>query len=153
MSSLTQRYESSNDVDGLWPNDDELGRLVRWSLCSSMGSAEPSPEVWSTILDRVREQPRPGSAERTSRSSSAPLTAVVQAAVIGCVLMTLGLGVRRDVIVAHNSLSAAAAPLAEMPLVIGPMRAAVPSGAALSRVDEGRPFRVGGNIMEATLSS
>ena len=154
MSSLMQRFESGNDLDGLWSDDDELGRLVRWSLSTSIGDAEPSPEAWHTILERVREQPTSGRAQPDSRCFSAPLAALVQAAVVGCVLMTLGLGVRRDVIVARSSLAAAVAPSSESPPACEPLRAAIPDRYSLTGLDEEeRPFRAGGNIREATLPS
>jgi hypothetical protein len=153
VNSLMPRHDSNNHADDLWANDDELGRLVRWSLATSIGDAEPSPEVWHTILDRVREQRTPRSAQRILRCSSAPLTALVQAAVIGCVLMTLGLGMRRDVVVARNNFAANGAPANETPLVSEPIRDSPPIGGMLVLVDEEEPFRVGGNIREATLPS
>jgi hypothetical protein len=153
VSSLTQRYESENHTDELWSNDDELGRLVRGSLSTSIGNAQPSPEVWHTILERVQEQRSPGPAQRTLRCSSAPVTALVQATIIGCVLMTLGLGMRQDVIVARSSLAVDVPSSTEAALVSEPMPTGSSDGGLLVRVEQEQPFRAGGRIREATLPS
>ncbi len=151
MSSLTRRCEYEDHGDGLWSSDEELGQLVRWSLATSVGNAEPPPEVWHTILERVQEQRTPGSAQCTPRCSSAPLAALVQAGVIGCMLMTLGFGMRRDVIIARNSLAAKVAPHVETQVVADPIPAKAPAGSVPTRVDEECPWRLGGVIREATL--
>jgi hypothetical protein len=146
-----RRHESEDQLDGLWSNDDELGQLVRWSFVHSLGDAEPSPEVWHTILERVREQHAPGTAQDPSGRSLAPLAALVQATVIGCVLVTLGLGVRRDVIVARSHYAARSAPPAEAADMAQTMPSEAADAIMLAPADEELPARVGGVVREATL--
>ena len=150
MSSLMQRSNAGKQLNELWTDDEELGQLLRWSLATSIGNAEPSPEVWRAILERVGERRAPGSAQHTSRPSTAPLTALVQTALIGCVVMTLGLGVRRDAIIARNNLAVSTAPATESHI-----RQEQPKerlvGSPLSTSGEEQPHRIGGMIQEATL--
>jgi hypothetical protein len=153
VSSHMQRYESGSDLNELWSNDDELGRLLRWSLTTSIGNAEPSPEAWHMILERVREQATPGCTRTGSRCSSAPLASLVQTAVVGCVLVTLGLGMQRDATVARRSLEVKGAPASETLLVSDSTPAQALGGGAPGGLNQERPFRVGGKIREATLPS
>jgi hypothetical protein len=147
-----QRRDSWERSEELWSNDDELGRLVRWSLSASIGDAEPSPEVWCNILERVRNDPSPDSTRGSSQRSAAPLAAAVQATLIGCMVMTLGVGVRRDFVVARASGVPEVAPSVSK-RVAETVRDDLPGSGLHRLAEDEHTFRLGGIIREATLPS
>lgn len=75
------------------PEEDDLGRLIRWSLEDSVAGAEPPPDVWPRILDRVKQMDAPTSAApRMKRRAAFPVASLVQAVVISALLLAFGLG-------------------------------------------------------------
>jgi hypothetical protein len=151
VSSFMRRHDDEADNVSSWSSDDELGRLIRWSLKHSIGAAEPPPGVWRRILDRVQETRTARSARSNSRCSSGPLTSLVQAAVIGCVLLTLGLGLDRDIILARSDHRVHSAPAVQSPSVFEEFPEDVLRGCMLARMEQEEPVRRGGHIREADL--
>ncbi len=152
MNSSTQPNRSRAEGPSAWSSDDELGQLIRWSLRSSVGTAEPSPDVWSRILERVEEQRQPTSAPPSSSRSSPPLAGLVQAAVIGCLLFTLAAGLDGHVIVTRKDqpirVAAAERSLASDDLTAHRLRR---SGSR--SMERKEPVRRGGEVRDATLPS
>lgn len=150
MKSFMQRRSNETDETHLWSSDDELGQLIRWSLKDHIGAAEPASEVWLKILDRVQEERTPTSAPSSSRRSSAPMASLVQAAVIGCVLLTLGLGADRDVILARRDERVHSAPSVQNALVFEEFPDDMLRGRVPAQMEQEAPFRKGGDIREAS---
>jgi hypothetical protein len=67
--------------------------------------------------------------------------------------MTLGMGVRRDVVLARNNYVLNVALSTEASLVIEAVRDEGPGRGLLALADHEQPFRLGGNIRDATLPS
>ena len=153
MNSFMQRHSSQADARCSWTSDDELGQLIRWSLKDSIGVAEPPPEVWVRILTRVQEEPRPTSARRGTKCASAALASVVQAAVIGCLLLVFGLGVDHRVILARSYRLALPAPATQKALVSRELPDDMLRGYVPTRMEREQPFRKGGNVREVHLPS
>ena len=72
-----------NEADRTHPmsSEDDLARLIRWSLEDSISGAEPPADVWPKILGRVRDMRVPTRPKRSLRPSF-PLAPFVQAVVI-----------------------------------------------------------------------
>lgn len=151
MNSFMQRRSNETDETHVWSSDDELGQLIRWSLEDHIGTAEPASEVWLRILDRVQEERTPTSTRSRSRPSSAPLASLVQAAVIGCVLLTLGLGADRDFILARKEERVHSAPAAQSVVVLDKFPEDGVRGQVPALREQEEPFRKGGVIREAAL--
>ena len=149
MSSFMRCHDDEVDNMPSWSSDDELGRLIRWSLKDSIGAAEPPPGVWRRILDRVQETRTARCARSNPRRSSPPLASLVQAAVIGCVLLTLGLGLDRDIILARSDHRVHSAPAVKPPSVFEEFPEDVLRGCMLARMEQEEPVRRGGHIREA----
>jgi hypothetical protein len=79
------------------------------------------------------------------------LASLVQAAVIGCVLLTLGLGIDRDVILARNDHREHSAPAVQPPSVFEEFPEDVLRGCMVARMEQEEPVRKGGCIREAEL--
>jgi hypothetical protein len=149
VNSCMQHHSSAADETHLWSSDDELGQLIRWSLKDHIGAAEPASEVWLRILDRVQEERASTSARSSSKRSSAPLASLVQAAVIGCVLLTLGLGADRDVILARRQERVHSAPSVQNALVFEEVPEDILPAEVPPQMEQEAPFRRGGDIREA----
>jgi len=74
--------------------EDDLGRLIRWSLEDF--KVEPPARAWPKILERVREIKAPMKPRRRLRRALVPVASLVQAVVISALLLALGLGVDRN---------------------------------------------------------
>jgi len=68
--------------------DDDLGKLIRWSLEDSLSEAQPPARVWPRILERVNQVTAPARPRRVVF----PLASLVQAVVISVLLLAFGLG-------------------------------------------------------------
>ena len=77
-------------------SEDDLGRLIRWSLNDLVSGAEPSAGVWTKIASRLREPPAPTGPWQWLKRSFIPLVPMLQAAVISVLLLAFGLGVDRN---------------------------------------------------------
>jgi hypothetical protein len=77
--------------------DDELGHLIRWSLGSSFGEADPSEECWTSILRRVEKERNGRAKQRHDGPALQALTPLLQAVVISTLLLTFAAGLDRDV--------------------------------------------------------
>jgi len=99
-----------NDTHGPFP-EDELGRLVRWSLEDSVLAAEPSPDTWPKILARVRAIDAPQRVRRWTKRPLVPLASVLQAVVISGLLLVFGLEVNRDVVAPHTRKTTRSTPI------------------------------------------
>jgi hypothetical protein len=89
---LGHSSHSSSAECVVWPYpDDELGRLIRSSLDRSFGDSGPSDECWARILSRIdtRARSNQGRNRRSLLPSIAPL---VQAVVIGGLLLSFAVG-------------------------------------------------------------
>jgi hypothetical protein len=83
--------------------EDDLGRLIRWSLKDSASNAEPSAKVWPQILDRVRTMNMPAKTEPWLKRNLVPLAPLLQAAVLSALLLAFGLGVDHDPVILRMS--------------------------------------------------
>ncbi len=79
------------------PAEEDLSRLIRWTVKDSVSEAEPPADAWPKILARVRELNAPTMPRRRPKRALIHLSALVQAAVIGALLLAFGLGVDRSV--------------------------------------------------------
>jgi len=78
-------------------DQDDLERLIRWSLVDSVSGAEPSAKVWANIVARVRKvETGSGSGRETGRRWLQPLVPLAQAVVVSALLLVFGLGVDHD---------------------------------------------------------
>ena len=150
MKSLMQPLRGEGLETPAPSSDDELGRLLRWGLRQTVGAAEPPEQTWHRILDRVR---RAETTEQPPRRASASLPSLVQAAVIGCLLLTLGLGLERDVILARNQQLSEPCQVAQDSAVAHGSQEDLASAPHLARRELANTFRRGGEMRDATLPS
>jgi len=97
-----ERHEEPKADERPGATEDELGRLIRWSLKDSLVDAEPSSHVWPRILARVRETDTPQSTKRAGSRRTFPTAPLIQAVIISGLLLAFGLGVDRDWSVARG---------------------------------------------------
>lgn len=136
-----------SEADSTYPmsSEDDLGRLLRWSLEVSISGAEPPADAWPRILERVRQMRTPTRPEHALRHSSFPLAPLVQAVVISALLLAFGLGVDRSVVMPPKEYRIDSTPTTRK------MRAAedledMLRGYMLVRMEQELPTRKGGNI-------
>ncbi len=98
---MARSKDALDKINGL-SSENDLGRLIRWSLEDSVSAAEPPADVWPRILSRVREMNAPTNLRRWARRSLRPLAPLVQAVVISVLLLAFGLEVNRGVTVSHR---------------------------------------------------
>jgi hypothetical protein len=153
VNSFTQPNRNGAEGPCAWSSDDELGQLIRWSLRSSVGAAEPSPDVWCRILERVKKQRQPTSAPPSSSRSSPPLGGLLQAAVIGCLLLTLAAGIDGHIIVTRRDQPVRVAAAVKQSLASDDLEQDVLKRSAARLMEREEPVRRGGEIRDATLSS
>ncbi len=152
MNSFTRPNRNGAEGPSAWSSDDELGQLIRWSLRNSVGTAEPSPDVWCRILERVQKQREPTSASPSSSRSSPPLAGLLQAAVIGCLLLTLAAGIDGHIIVTRKDQPIRVA-AAEQSLASDDLAPDVMSRGAHRSIEREERVRRGGEVRDATLPS
>jgi hypothetical protein len=142
-----------DEADSTYPmsSEDDLARLIRWSLEYSVSGAEPPADVWPKILGRVHEMPAPARPKR-SLGTSFPLAPFVQAVVVSALLLAFGLGVERDVVMPRREYR-----VDSTPTVVRKVRTSeeVPEdmlrGYILAHMEQGLPQRLGGEIREASI--
>lgn len=142
-----------DEADSTYPmsSEDDLARLIRWSLKDSISGAEPPADVWPKILGRVREMSASAHPKRSLRTSF-PLAPFVQAVVVSALLLAFGLGVERAVVMPRREYR-----VDSTPTVVRKVRAPeeVPEdmlrGYVLARMERRLPQRLGGEIREASI--
>lgn len=90
--------------------EDDLGRLLRWSLEDAVSGAEPSPDVWPRVLQQVKQKSaasKSGPARRRLLSGVVPL---MQAVVVSSLLLAFGLSMDRTMLVSRPERRAVATP-------------------------------------------
>jgi hypothetical protein len=81
------------------PAEDDLEQLICWSLEDSVAGAEPPPDVWPKILDRVKQLDAPaGAVPQGKRRVAFPVASLVQAVVVSALLLAFGLGIDQNVV-------------------------------------------------------
>jgi len=136
-----------NEADSTYPmpSEDDLGRLLRWSLEDSISGAEPPADAWPKILERVCQMRTPTRPKHSLRRSSFPLAPFVQAVVISALLLAFGLGIDLSVVMPRREYHIRSTP------TIRKVRAAeeledILRGYILARMEQELPTRKGGNI-------
>jgi hypothetical protein len=128
------------------PPDDDLGRLIRWSVPDVIRGAEPPTDVWPKVVERVRagaaREPRVPSLRR----ATFPLAPFVQAVVISALLLAFGLGVDRSIILPRQVTSPSSTPEVRKTHAVEDMTDDMLSGYILARSGHEAPARRGGNI-------
>jgi hypothetical protein len=141
------RPDDEEDSTHTMSSEDDLARLIRWSLEDSISGAEPPADVWPRILGRVREMSAPAHPKRSFRTSSFPLGAFVQAVVVSALLLAFGLGGHLNVVMPQREHG-----VDSTPTVIRKVRPSeeVPEdmlrGHVLARMQQGLLQRMGGEI-------
>jgi hypothetical protein len=79
------------------PSEEVVATLVRWSLHTGIGNREPPDEVWPRILARVGEMEAPEAILPQRSKKLVPMAPLLQVVMVSAVLMTLGLGLQRNV--------------------------------------------------------
>ena len=130
----------------LSPEDDDLGRLVRWSVPDLIQGAEPPSETWLNVVERVRADPAAEPPAPSLRRASFPLAPFVQAVVISALLLAFGLGVDRRVVLPRQGSLSTATPAVHKTHVVRDMTEDMLSGYMLAQAEPEVPARVGGNL-------
>ena len=135
-------------------SEDDLGRLIRWTLEDAVSGAEPPRRVWPRILARVREMPTPTSAKRSWRRAPFPLAPFVQAVVVSALLLAFGLGLNRGVVVPRPEHRIHATPTVTRRARVSSQQFPedVLRGYILVRMEQQQPQRLGGAIREANIN-
>jgi hypothetical protein len=128
------------------PADDELGRLVRWSVRDLIGGVEPPAEVWPKIVECVRAGPAKEPLARSLRRASFPLAPFVQAVVISALLLAFGLGVDRSVVLPRQDARTVSTPIVPKARAVEDVTDDMLSGYMLAQSRRQAPVRRGGNI-------
>ncbi|MBM4429572.1 MAG: hypothetical protein FJ026_04385 [Chloroflexi bacterium] len=113
--------------------EDDLGRLIRWSLEDAVSGAEPSPDVWPRILQQVKQKgaaSEPGPVRRRLLSGLVPL---MQAVVVSSLLLVFGLSVDRSMLMPHPESQALPTPAVQVSVVSEEESQDVLSGCILFR--------------------
>jgi len=153
VNSFTQPNRNGAEGPSAWSSDDELGQLIRWSLRNFVGTAEPSPDVWCRILERVEKRCKPTSAPPSSSRSSPPLAGLVQAAVIGCLMLTLAAGIDGHIIVTRKDQPVRAAAAVERSIASDDLAPDVMRPSVYRSMERQEPVRRGGQVRDATVPS
>ncbi len=128
--------------------DDELGRLIRWSLERSFGGSDPSEECWASILQRVEGE----RARRVKQCRGGPtlraLTPLVQAVVISTLLLTFAASLGRDVPVPHSEPDSHTVPTSHRSLTIPDFQDDNLRGCLLQRMKREKVLSAAGNAPE-----
>jgi len=126
--------------------DDELGRLIRWSVPDVIRGAEPPAETWLNVGERVRADPAGEPPAPSLRRASFPLSPFVQAVVISALLLAFGLGVDRRVVLPRQGTLSTATPAVHKTRGVKDMTEDMLSGYVLAQSERQEPVRRGGNI-------
>jgi hypothetical protein len=128
--------------------DDELGRLIRWSLGRSFGNADPSEECWTSILRRVEQERAREARQCRGGPALRALTPLVQAVVISTLLLTFAASLNRDVPIPHSDLG-------RHPVSTSRRRSSLPDfqdgilrGSVLQRMAREKVVSAAGNVLE-----
>jgi len=94
---MARRRDDQTNEERIRPEQDDVERLIRWSLEDSVSGAEPSAKVWASIAARVRNaEPGSGRDRASGRRWLQPLVPLAQAVVVSAILLVFGLGVDQE---------------------------------------------------------
>lgn len=137
--------DEADSLDAISAQDD-LARLIRWSVPESVCGAEPPSDVWPRILGRVREMPAPTAPKRLLGHSAFPLAPFVQAVVISALVLAFGLGVDRSVVTPRREYRIGSTPTIRKVRATEDSAEDVLRGYMLAQRERELPSRKGGNI-------
>jgi len=128
------------------PADDDLGRLIRWSVPNLIREAEPPAETWLNVVERVRADPVGEPPAPFFRRASFPVAPFVQAVVISALLLAFGLGVDRRVVLPQQRTVSTSTPAVPKTRALEDLTDDILSGYVLAQSERQEPVRRGGNI-------
>lgn len=105
-------HRDEQPESGRAPPAGDFERLIRWSLEDAYAEAEPSSKVWSQVLARVKDgEASAGPSRPKSRRAALPLASLVQAAVIGVLLLAFGFGGDQGVVLPGSEYAISSTPI------------------------------------------
>jgi hypothetical protein len=128
------------------PADDELGRLVRWTVGDLIREVEPPADVWPKVLERLHSSPAKDTRAPSLRRASFPLGTFVQAVVVSVLLLAFGLGVDRSLVLPRDDSVTIATPSVRETRVFEDGTDDMLRGYMLARSQRHSSVRRGGNI-------
>ncbi len=129
--------------------DDELGRLIRWSLERSFGGADPSEECWANILQRVEEERAQKAAQCRRGPALQGLTPLVQAVVISTLLLTFAASLNQGVALPRSEAERPAVPAAPRRSTVLDFQDDNLRGCLLKRMEREKIMSAASNVPES----